>query len=82
MSQTIDGDTVSSYVASYENTLSQVSVKAVGSQVAVMTGISVSPWLRSLKYQAHWAGRNYSRIFVFPAKGEEGVYSRSVNFGQ
>lgn len=41
MSQTIDESAVSSLVANYEATLSQVSVKAVGSQVALMTGISV-----------------------------------------
>ena len=35
-------DTVNSLIASHENTLSQVSVKAVGSQVALMSGISVS----------------------------------------
>ena len=41
MSSTIDGATVSSLVASYEDTHSQVSVKAVVSQVALMTGVSV-----------------------------------------
>ncbi|WWD20826.1 hypothetical protein CI109_105303 [Kwoniella shandongensis] len=35
-------EAVSSLVASYESTLSQVSVKAVGSQVALMTGISLA----------------------------------------
>ena len=42
MTQTFDGSSVSSLVASYEKTLTQVSLKAVGSQLALMTAISVS----------------------------------------
>jgi hypothetical protein len=41
MTQPIDGAAVSSIVASYED-IYQVSVKAVASQMALMTGISVS----------------------------------------
>ena len=43
MSQSVDGAALSSQlVTSHEDTLSQVSVKAVGSQIALMSGISVS----------------------------------------
>ncbi|WVQ86148.1 hypothetical protein IAT38_008316 [Cryptococcus sp. DSM 104549] len=45
MSGTIDGNTVQSLVASYESTLSQVSVKAVGSQVGLMSAISIATLL-------------------------------------
>ncbi|KAL7420784.1 hypothetical protein Q5752_004736 [Cryptotrichosporon argae] len=41
MSSTVDEDTVSSLVASYESTLTSVSVKAVASQVVIMSIISV-----------------------------------------
>ncbi|ODN77914.1 hypothetical protein L202_05019 [Cryptococcus amylolentus CBS 6039] len=44
-STTDSGAAVSSLVASYEKTLSQVSVKAVGSQLALMTGISIATLL-------------------------------------
>lgn len=42
MSATFDGDALQSIVASHTKTLSQVTVKAVGSQLALMTVISVS----------------------------------------
>ncbi|OWZ50389.1 hypothetical protein C368_06530 [Cryptococcus neoformans 125.91] len=46
MSSTTDpGAAVSSFVASYESTLTQVSVRAVGSQFALMTGISMATLL-------------------------------------
>lgn len=41
MSSTIDGSTISSIVTSHENSLSQVSVKAVVIQLVLMTSISV-----------------------------------------
>ncbi|WVN89065.1 uncharacterized protein L203_104281 [Cryptococcus depauperatus CBS 7841] len=64
MSQTIDGGAaVSSFVASYEKTLSQVSVKAVGSQLALMTGISVATLL----------------AFSFFRPREKKVYAPKVN---
>ncbi|ODO05881.1 hypothetical protein I350_04942 [Cryptococcus amylolentus CBS 6273] len=59
-STTDSGAAVSSLVASYEKTLSQVSVKAVGSQLALMTGISIATLLafsffrpreKKIKYQ-------------------------------
>jgi hypothetical protein len=43
MTTTFDGDALQSIVASHTKTLSQVTVKAVGSQMALMTVISVSP---------------------------------------
>ncbi|EIW65454.1 hypothetical protein TREMEDRAFT_46183, partial [Tremella mesenterica DSM 1558] len=42
MSQTFDGAAFSSLVANQQNSLSRVSVKAVGSQVALMSGISIA----------------------------------------
>ncbi|KIR52730.1 hypothetical protein I315_04593 [Cryptococcus gattii Ru294] len=61
MSSTTDpGAAVSSFVASYESTLTQVSVRAVGSQFALMAGISMATLLafsffrpreKKIKYQ-------------------------------
>lgn len=49
MSATFDADALQSIVASHNKTLSQVTVKAVGSQLALMTGISVGLLMRVYK---------------------------------
>ncbi|KAK4687006.1 calcium permeable stress-gated cation channel, partial [Tremellales sp. Uapishka_1] len=41
MTSTVDEGTISSLVSSYQDSLTQVSLKALGSQIAIMTAISV-----------------------------------------
>jgi hypothetical protein len=65
MSSTVDENTVSSLVAAYESTLSEVSIKAVGSQLALMTGISLATLLG----------------FSFFRPREKKVYAPKIKYG-
>jgi hypothetical protein len=85
MSTPTAGDTVSSLVAKHQASLSRVSLKAVGSQVALMSAISASiSCLLLYPMLITTPGLHRTDLFILPAEGEESVCTKgwSMRVGQ